>query len=161
MSAGTQNPSQGGGDYVVLAAGFGVVYFCHVVFSSRTHPWGWRGWLLLGKSFVLAFKQDLFRILTLNSYRSTFSESFSVLLPKPENFQLFPQHFKIGISSCLWVEISSGPRYCCPVPLCLLGHPAGLPELHKCCQSRHGCTWTTASGGIWGHERKLKQWEAL
>lgn len=68
----------------------------------------------MGKSFVLAFKQDLFRMLTLNSYRSTFSESFSVLLPKPENFQLFPQHFKIRISSCLWVEISSGPRYCCP-----------------------------------------------
>lgn len=55
-------------------------------------------------------------MLTLNSYCSTFSEPFSVLLPKPESFQLFPQCFEIGISSGLWVEISSGPGYCCPVP---------------------------------------------
>lgn len=70
-------------------------------------------------------------MITLSSYRSAFSEPFSVLLPKPESFQLFPQRFKIGISSGLWVEISSGPWHCCPVPhewRCLVGQPASLPR---------------------------------
>lgn len=55
------------------------------------------------------FQQDLFRMLTLNSYSSTFSEPFPVLLPNPESLQLLPQCCRTGISSGPRVEISSGP----------------------------------------------------
>lgn len=55
-----------------------------------------------------ALKQDLFRILTLNSCRSTFLESFPVLLPKPESFQLFPQCSRTGLSSGPWVRYPLG-----------------------------------------------------
>lgn len=129
-SAGTQNPSQGGGDYLVLATGFGVVFYCHVVFSYRTHPRGWRGWLLLGKSFVLAFKQDLFRMLTLNSYRSTFSESFQSFYLSLKTFNCF-----LNISRLESAHVS-GWRY-------PLGH--GIVALSPCAcwdtqQASQSCT---------------------
>lgn len=79
------------------------------VFLSRKHPWGGWQWFLPGRSVVPALKQDLFRMLTFNSYRFTFSEPFPVLSSKPESFQLFPQCCRVGISSGPWVERSSGP----------------------------------------------------
>lgn len=81
-----------------------------------------------------ALKQDLFRMLTLNSCRSTFLESFPVLLPKPESFQLFPQCSRTGLSSGPWVEISSGPWHCC-TSSCCWDTQQSCPELcQRCCQ---------------------------
>lgn len=74
-----------------------------------------------------ALKQDLFRMLTLNSCCSIFSEPFPVLLPKPESFQLFPQCSRILISSGPWVEISLAMALLHEQP-CLLGHLAELPR---------------------------------